>query len=637
MSKNSLWQKWHDREKNEEGQSLVIIAFVLIGILAFVGIAVDVGFIFARGSQLQAAVDAAALAGVTELIDSKEAADIKAGQFLNANRVPITGTQRTATFLSAEGESELGAVHYSVTVTWPIELFFLRVLGLQDVNLTRSATAATFFLTDIYASRRVEEGTVGTSTQGIFGPSICVDFGDPFSPLNSPYAPGPYTYKYRILIPPDFWAGEDVLRVELFDPDSINSTNNDAFVAHTAGVQNPPGNLPPGANKTCGADGGSSNQVNPCVLRTDELDLTITAPFSETYKLDNVNPFWFARVDENRGAGGPPGNGTCATPENYTVGYNTQTLYELYYYQQSSDGNPVKTPLASYTGQTGDPARDSPTNHETDLRWVSPGGAVAPGQTFVPQDPSPGGTFELNLANDLPGILVEPGTNNRYVYLDITAVSGASENAFEIWAGPNDYVETVPSEVNARNVFVRNNPGAHNSRGVAVFALTHLPMNAVYGNHPNRPTEPDRPVDIPLLYVGQEYAGSSILVGTFDSDSGARSPITFYFDSIAEEDWSMTFSVEGQDDPDGVVAGTRCIIGSSTNGCGSKWVAPPYEIKVPGDVDDCDWAIQATDPVYRRDFCTPFYGGRLVARYIAGEADTYAWQIQLTGLPYLER
>lgn len=631
MSKVSLWQKWQDRETNEEGQSLVIIAFVLIGILAFVGIAVDVGFIFARGSQLQAAVDAAALAGVTELIDDINAADIKAGQFLNANRIPISGTQRTATFLSSEGMSELGATRYTVTVTWPIELFFLRVLGFDDINLTRSATAATFFLTDIYASRRVEEGTVGTSTQGIFGPNICVDFGDPFSPLNSPYAPGVYTYQYRILIPPDFFSSEDVLRVELFDPDSINSATNSAFVAHTRATQLAPGNLPPGANKTCGPDGGRSEQKHPCVLRTDELALTHTAPYSETYQLDNVNPFWFVRVDENRGAGSPPGNGSCSEPGSYNTGYNTQTLYELYYYQQSSDGNPVRVPLAAYTGQVGDNVRDS-GDHNTDLRWVSPGGAVAPGDTFVPADPSPGGSFELNLANDLPGILTEPGSNNRYIYLDITAVSGSSENAFEIWAGPNDYVGVVPSEVNARNVYVRNNPGSHHSRGVAVFALTNLPMNAIYGNSTSRPGEVDRPVDIPLIYVGQEYAGSSILVGTFDSDSGARSPITFYFDSLSREDWSMTFSVAGQEDPDGVPAGTRCIIGSN---CSSQWVNPPYEIKVPGDVDNCD--LSNTDWEYRRDNCTPFYGGRLIARYIAGETDTYAWQVQLTGLPYLER
>jgi len=80
----------------EKGQSIVLIALMMVAIVAFVGIAVDVGFIFARGSQLQSAIDSAALAGVVELTDwsiantSSEAdARTKSGQFLNANNMPV--------------------------------------------------------------------------------------------------------------------------------------------------------------------------------------------------------------------------------------------------------------------------------------------------------------------------------------------------------------------------------------------------------------------------------------------------------------------------------------------------------------------------------------------------------------------
>lgn len=637
MRKIYFLQKWYDqREKNEEGQSLVIIAFMLIGILAFVGIAVDVGFIFARGSQLQAAVDAAALAGVTELVLNKEAADTKAGQFLNANRVPITGTQRTATFLSTDDLTPLGANEYTVTVTWPVELFFLRLLRFDDVNLTRSATAASFSLTDIYASRRVEEGSVGTSTQGIFGPDICTAYGDPFSPSrNNPMYRIP-TYKYRILIPSDY--SEDFLRIELFDPDSINDANNNVVVKHTDAAQGAPGNLLPTANKTCGVNGGRSEQKHPCILRTDELTLTTTLPYSETYQLDNVNPFWFVRVDENRQG---DGSGGCVQdgPPNYDPALNTQTLFDLYYYRSSDDGNPVRVGLATYTGQASDDV------HDTDLRWVSPGGALSFDQTVpVPKDIGSDKDFELDLNNDVPGILVEPGTGNRYLYLDVTSLSGASENNFEIWAGPNTYVGTVPSDVNERNLHVRNEPHSHSSKGVTVFGLGNLPMNGVYGNcdtdqNPDPcDDEPDRPVDIPLIYVGPEYAGSTIHVSLFDSDSGARPPVTFYFDSIAKEDWSMTFGVAGQIDPDGVPADPTAGPGARTclpGSCNNQWVDPPYQILVPGILDNCDW--QNTDPTYIRDNCTPFYGGRLIARYIGGQYDSYGWEIRLTGLPYLVR
>jgi len=89
----------------------------------------------------------------------------------------------------------------------------------------------------------------------------------------------------------------------------------------------------------------------------------------------------------------------------------------------------------------------------------------------------------------------------------------------------------------------------------------------------------------------------------------------------------MTFSVEGQDDPDGVAAGTRCIIGSATNSCSSQWVDPPYEIRVPGILDSCDGQDSTAED------CIPFAGGRLMVRYIGGELDTYVWQVRQPDVP----
>jgi hypothetical protein len=33
--------------------------------------------------------------------------------------------------------------------------------------------------------------------------------------------------------------------------------------------------------------------------------------------------------------------------------------------------------------------------------------------------------------------------------------------------------------------------------------------------------------------------------------------------------------------------------------------------------------------------CVPFYGGRLMASYDGGSSDTYVWQINIAGPPYL--
>lgn len=622
----------------EKGQSIVLIALMMVGIIAFVGIAIDVGFIFARGSQLQSAIDSAALAGVVELSDWSLAntgpeadARTKSGQFLNANNMPVSVT----TSINNPGnvhveKTPLGATQYAVTATWPVETYFLKVIGFREpIHLTRSATAAIFSLAEIYVSRRVEDGVLSTSNQGIFGPGSCIHMGDPFSPLGIG-GRGPYTYTYRIYIPPDY--GHDVVRVELFDPDSMNTANNTHSVIRSSIAQNNGLSFGP-VSKTCGTHGGDPSRMQPCLLRTDELDLVTGAPNLE---LDQVNPYWFVRIDENRISNNPPTNTSCGTPGSYSTTANTQTRYSLSYFAENPDGTVEKIPLVDYFGQTGD-GRDggSPGNHQTDMHWVSPGADVPfstvdgpPGVVSVPATPRTVDSFEIDLTTDVPNIVEDQSTGARYIYLDVQAMSGASENGFEIWAGPPTYVNDVPSEVNNRNLYILNSPGSHTSEGVTVYGLGNLPMNSNFSN----------PVDIPLLYVGPDMIDQNITISMFDSDSGAQPPIVFYFDSLAFTpantalgydpdltDWAMAFGVSGQPDPDGIAAGVRCRPGS----CPTEWVGPPYQITVPGDLSDCDYDNPTMEA------CTPFFGGRLVVRYDGGFSDTYGWQISIEGLPYL--
>jgi Flp pilus assembly protein TadG len=85
MNKLQANKQTEKESQTEAGQSMVILALVLIGLLAFAGIAVDVGFAFVRSAQFAAAVDSATLAGVVDLnplseVDTSEA-DIRAGNF----------------------------------------------------------------------------------------------------------------------------------------------------------------------------------------------------------------------------------------------------------------------------------------------------------------------------------------------------------------------------------------------------------------------------------------------------------------------------------------------------------------------------------------------------------------------------
>ncbi|MCA9929154.1 MAG: hypothetical protein KC419_11770, partial [Anaerolineales bacterium] len=337
-----------------------------------------------------------------------------------------------------------------------------------------------------------------------------------------------------------------------------------------------------------------------------------------TYTIDQVNPFWFARVDENRGAGDPAlhGNNQCVpkSPASYEPGFNTQTYFALYYQQDDGHGGHIDTPLASYTGNTGD-GRDVNGFHQTDMHWVSPGAdkqgydypiADTPGVSEVPTNEG-NSSFEIDLTSDVPNIVTDPATGVRTLYLDVTTLSGALENVFEIWAGPPDYADTMPSDVNARNLAIVNDPGAHHADGVQVEAIGVLPINNLYGNA----------IDWPIADFSPTAAGGTVSISIFDMDSGAQPPITFFFDSIPESAWSLTFSDPGVDDPDGVPAGTRCEIGS----CNDQWVSPSYQITIPGDLSNCD----PLNPTQAD--CTPFVGGRLMARVHGGEFDTHVWQV----------
>ncbi|KAA3658942.1 MAG: hypothetical protein DWQ04_23630 [Chloroflexi bacterium] len=513
----------------------------------------------------------------------------------------------------------------SLTVSLCLLLILILSITFPMLDLAQAEANSQTTPVGIPISRH-NDGLIQNNTMGVFGPQICTMFGDPFSPWNSPYTPdvaGSYTYRYQIRIPTDY--PDDVIRVELFDPDSVNKSENEFTMERTqfaiAEGQSP------SDTRFCGEGEKiydsprpmQALQRNPCAFETGELDLVA----SGEAVFDQINPFWYVRVDENRGVGPGNGDGTC-NPYNqdpipdYEPRYNTQTLFELYYYRQTTDGQPVEVPIASYIGNTEDERDDAAQGfHQTDLRWVSPGAdkqgydypiADVPGVSEVPTTEE-GTSFEVRLA-DISNIVVDPVTGARLLYLDVTALSGASENVYHIWAGPDDYVDTSATDGNLRNLAALDNPGSHDSLGVQVEAISRLTANNFYNNV----------IDMPIGDFSAEDAGGTIYVNTFDLDSGANPPLTFYFDSIDRSDWSMTFSDPGVNDPDGVADGVRCEVGGYP-GCDDAWTSPAYQIEIPGDMSNCDFQ----NP--NQADCTPFAGGRLMVDLIAGQYDTHAWEV----------
>lgn len=476
-----------------------------------------------------------------------------------------------------------------ITSIFFLSLLWSQVSAVAPQSSTQAANDPFAEPQPIYTKNASSKSLLNTTIQMVFGPSGCTSLGDPYSPFNSVfrptgYPPGPYTYHYRILIPPDY--SDDVLRVELFDPDSSNAATNNFTVTRTNfAVTN---GLPATANKSC----PDSNRMRACMIDTDEGTL-INPP---GVIVDDLNIFWFGRVDENYRP-----TPSCDQSGGYNVSNNTTTLYQLSYLAEVATGT-VQVPLVGYTGRLDNV-------DDTDLRWVAPGAPLSVDQTIpVPtnfDNTASGDGFEISLTVDTPNMYVEPMTGDRYLYLSVTTISGSSQNGFDIWAGSPDAVGTVPSEVNARNLAILNGFGdVYADAGLDILAQESAPQTIYY-------TEP---FTRRLRYFGPAYSGQPITLTLFDIDGGSSAPL-----SLGIAGFTYTYGIAGTTDPDGVPADSRCF-----PNCNNQFIAPSYVITLPGDIN-CNIG---------NPFCTPFSGGFLEMSYASGSGDKHLVSLTAPPEPY---
>lgn len=402
----------------EDGQSLVLMALVLVVLLAFVGLALDAGLLFLRSAQLTAAVDAATLAGVVELHNGGVPAAVdRAEQFLNAN-----GWSAANSLLSEGSETadEMGLPEFTYTVTWSIETNFMGILGFNGIPMTRSATAAYRAQSDMPLPTFADRGRARLAGQFVTGPTACAFHGDPISPLFSwNGVPNPYYPErdgkllYRIQVSEEYAndpGNQNVIRVQLFDPDSFNNAS---------------------LGGTCSSGGVGDDCY---VEESDPLDPVTLVRVDETW----LNP-----------------NCPVPVPTNHTG--DTVTRFELFYYD-SSAGEQRRVDIAAYqSNNTNNPL-------DTDLLWVTP-------HEGSPQAPTDYGSFDVDLSNIEPDAL-----GFRHIFLEVNAVSGSSINGWDLWAGPVRVADAMPAEVNTRTEFINNNAAAIDLNGVQIYAVGYLPL-----------------------------------------------------------------------------------------------------------------------------------------------------------------
>ncbi|HID62312.1 MAG TPA: hypothetical protein EYP49_06180, partial [Anaerolineae bacterium] len=344
--------------QEQTGQSIILLAGAMVALLVFVGLAVDAGVIYMGQLHLSRAVDAAALAGVVELPNCDATgslcysdpfetrtcyADDKAQDFLAANGiVPTEVVTGTEFFQSHREAGVIGSYRYRITATHQVDLYFLPLVNFNFVRLRDTALADYNPWVDIYTDQSGAMGILKTANQAFKGRDESSARGDAFSPTGSAwYQELQGKYVYRIYVPHEY--AYDTVRVEILDPDDwdIGDSPNDfpdqVWISTTLGT-----------SAYVGCDG---NNGSPDEEQNDNSPVICNNPTT-----DPANPLWFLGLDEN-----------------YQQSPNNPIRFTLFYYQQLPDGRLERRNIARYTSLSG---WANGNDHDTNMRWVSPGGAL---------------------------------------------------------------------------------------------------------------------------------------------------------------------------------------------------------------------------------------------------------------------
>ncbi|HEY2411885.1 MAG TPA: TadE/TadG family type IV pilus assembly protein [Pirellulaceae bacterium] len=158
-----------NRAINHRRGNIIVLSALLMVLMMFVlAMSIDVGYIYTMQAQLDRAVDAAALAGVQDLVNGTDAAQAKAAEYLCRNPVGSSMTFIDETQLAGQlttfksqhssdyqmkagswntttrsfSETSVTPSALQVTMTYPnMPFFFGRALGKDTFTVTSSATA----------------------------------------------------------------------------------------------------------------------------------------------------------------------------------------------------------------------------------------------------------------------------------------------------------------------------------------------------------------------------------------------------------------------------------------------------------------------------------------------------------------
>jgi hypothetical protein len=175
----------------ERGQVLIVVAMAIVGIIAVIGISLDVGVMFIENARLRRAVDAAALAAALQFREGylMSELDSSAREFLKLNGINdpsalvqvCNGPDYDHTIPASSGicpgPSEMGRKLVRVVARGTAHLAFLPVIGIDSAPIAAEATSETASVDVVLVLDRSDSMTWGDPILAVDDPmrdpSIC--------------------------------------------------------------------------------------------------------------------------------------------------------------------------------------------------------------------------------------------------------------------------------------------------------------------------------------------------------------------------------------------------------------------------------------------------------------------------------
>jgi hypothetical protein len=189
--------------KMEHGQVLVVVAFAIVGLVAIIGLALDVGTMFIEYARLRRAVDSASLAAAVQIREGYDPAELTpaAVDFLKLNGIQTTSVlvehcdllTNTPADLCPDPPRKL----VRVTAAANAQLNFLAVIGINSVPIVATATSETASIDLVLVIDRSESmtydyavGQIDAMGRQMRDPSVCNTVPSPhtYTDMSGPHA-----------------------------------------------------------------------------------------------------------------------------------------------------------------------------------------------------------------------------------------------------------------------------------------------------------------------------------------------------------------------------------------------------------------------------------------------------------------